>query len=212
MHCQKRFKQTSIMEITKDYLKRKHAEFNKEYFGGCLPNVFFIIGKNKRTLGYYRHRQFGLCDIMISTFYDRTERDFCRTLLHEMIHQYIAVKGLRDSSLHGKYFKSYANMLNDFGWNITAREAMPTDITTTKTHEYNVLRFKEKSGTYFVFVSASNMYDEFFRRLSQANLSNGHFAELERFKSTNPIFSSFVQCRSRISGKRITKEELSTYR
>lgn len=200
------------MELTTNFLKHKHSEYNKEYFGGCLPNVIFIIKKNKRTLGHYLHKHFGLSEIMISTYYDRSERDFCRTLLHEMIHQYIDFKGLKDTSMHGRYFKEYSKMLNAHGWNITAREKLPSNISTTEKHEYHVIKFREKSGSYFIFVSCSSHYNDFFQKLNQLSFSNGVYSEIEKYKTTNPIFSTFPQCRSNIRGRRITKDELPAYR
>lgn len=199
-------KQTRIMKVTKEFLSQKHREYNQQYFGGMLPSVFFLIKKTKKTLGFYRGRNFGMCEIMISTYYDRSEHDVCRTLLHEMIHQYIHVKDLKDTSPHGKYFKHYAHMLNQYGWNITARERLPQDIQTSEVHTYNVIRIKQASN-YFIFVVSSANFNDY-----KIQLTKRYGDKLSYFVTTNPIFSKFPQCRSRIRGRVIMEHELSNYR
>lgn len=194
------------MKVTKEFLSQKHREYNQQYFGNMLPSVCFLIKKTKRTLGYYRRRNFGVCEIMISAYYDRSERDYCRTLLHEMIHQYIHVKGINDTSVHGKYFKQYANKLNQYGWNITAREMLPQDIQTSEEHTYNVIRIKQTSN-YFICVVSSANFNNY-----KMQLAKRYGDKLSYFVTTNPIFSNFPKCRSRLRGRVIMEHELSNYR
>jgi hypothetical protein len=74
--------------------------------------------KRKRPLfGKTQYYDFVL---RISTRLEQTEEEIIDTLLHEMIHLYIASHQLKDSSSHGKIFRQMMNDLNQrFGRHIT---------------------------------------------------------------------------------------------
>lgn len=191
------------MKLTIDFLKVNHKKYNELYFNNSLTMPNFLIKKTcKKTLGYYMKSK---NIIMISTFYERTERDIIRTLIHEMIHQFIDEQNIKDTSTHGYVFKGIANRINVDGWNITVKEKLPQDIQTSKKHLYHIIRFKEDNGKYFIFVTASNCYDYFYYGLKQ------RYSNVERYKSHNPIFVNFKQCRSRIMGLRVSEHELVKY-
>ena len=103
--------------------------FNARYFDCELPKPHFVVNHARRMLGQFScrkirkglFRRYQMVDytIKVSDFYKMEEHDYQSTLLHEMIHYYIAYKGLRDSSAHGILFRQWMTRLNHDGWHIT---------------------------------------------------------------------------------------------
>ena len=109
------------MKPTQEYIERRFSEFNKQYFSGQLPTVPVRLTsartylgqlgfKRKRTLlGAIKNYDFVL---RISIRTDLPEQEVEDTLLHEMIHLYIASKQLRDTSAHGRLFRQLMTEIN----------------------------------------------------------------------------------------------------
>ena len=115
--------------LTLEFLNQKFDELNELCFGGALPKVSIRLSKARTylgQLGFKRKRPlFGKTQyydfvLRISTRLEQTEEEIIDTLLHEMIHLYIASHQLKDSSSHGKVFRQMMNDLNQrFGRHIT---------------------------------------------------------------------------------------------
>lgn len=75
----------TIIEITKADLKKRHAEYNKLYFGGKLSTPTFKFLTVNRPFGQYR---FFRNEIWMSKRIKWTEPFLKEVLIHEMIHQY----------------------------------------------------------------------------------------------------------------------------
>ena len=109
------------MTPTLPYLQEKFSYYNALCFDGRLPSIPILLSKAKTFLGRleYRRRR-GLlgretyCDarIRISTRYDRTDAETDDVLIHEMIHLYILVKGIKDTSTHGQRFRQIMTDVN----------------------------------------------------------------------------------------------------
>ena len=109
------------MIVTVEFLNQKFAEMNGLCFGGELPMVSIRLSnartylgqlgyKRKRTLlGKQRYYDFV---IRISTHLEQTDEEITDTLLHEMIHLYIASHQLKDTSTHGQLFRKMMTDLN----------------------------------------------------------------------------------------------------
>lgn len=63
----------------------------------------------RRLLGRTRHVDFTLT---ISAFYDLLQEEIDDTIIHEMIHLYIASQNLKDDSPHGHLFRQKMNEIN----------------------------------------------------------------------------------------------------
>lgn len=128
LRTQRDFKRT-LMIPTIEYIQQKFAEFNVLMFGGelTMPPIQLsrartFVGqcaaKKKRTLLHgtklYDFRlKFSIC-------FDLPEREWEDTIIHEMIHYYIGVKGLKDSSAHGQVFRQMMENINQrFGRSLT---------------------------------------------------------------------------------------------
>jgi hypothetical protein len=117
------------MMLTLEFLNQKFDELNELCFGGALPKVSIRLSKARTylgQLGFKRKRPlFGKTQyydfvLRISTRLEQTEEEIIDTLLHEMIHLYIASHQLKDSSSHGPVFRQMMNDLNQrFGRHIT---------------------------------------------------------------------------------------------
>ena len=120
-------------ELTIDYMLREFRLFNAMYFDGCLPVPALKTGRARTSLGTFscrRRKQWllggpRLCDFVIrlSTAYSMTEKDYQNVLLHEMIHYYIAYKGIKDTSPHGDVFRMEMERINRDGWQIAVRHS-----------------------------------------------------------------------------------------
>lgn len=79
--------------LTKEWIAKSYDKFNIECFGAALPSSLktdFEITHSRRNLGEFRHdRKRNIQTIRISDYYDRSERAYANTLLHEMCHAYV---------------------------------------------------------------------------------------------------------------------------
>lgn len=117
------------MTVTLAYLKEMFAAFNAECFGDELPVPVLKVGRARTMLGSlkYRKRRSLLghlrCSdftLTVSSFYDLPQEELDDTILHEMIHLFIASRNMRDDAPHGRLFRRKMDELNSrFGRHIT---------------------------------------------------------------------------------------------
>lgn len=111
------------------FIENKFEEFNTLVFGGKLPKPPIKLSKAKTYLGqcaFKRSRSwFGKtkCEdflLRFSTRYDLSASEIEDIILHEMIHYYIGVFQLKDTSAHGKIFRQMmADINHAYGRHIT---------------------------------------------------------------------------------------------
>ena len=121
------------MKISIDWIKNNFTFFNNKYFEGNLPVPKFQcadIGSGKLGLyelpgAQYDKRTGKITKVVnngiltINSRFDRGEKDFQETLLHEMIHEYIyLVKRFVPKNLHGEMFMEAAKPMIADGFNI----------------------------------------------------------------------------------------------
>lgn len=152
------------MRVSTEYLQNRFGTFNTAYFGGILPVPRFVVSNSRTVLGKFcclRQRagllRRAVCTdftIMVSAWYDVTERDYDNVLLHEMIHYYIAFRQLRDTSAHGPLFRREMKRLNALGWNInvTTRTGQWTVAERNRRGRYTVLALTTSDGRHFLSV------------------------------------------------------------
>lgn len=110
------------MKATKEYVEKKFEEFDKQIFGGRLPKIPVLLGDASSYLGQcisdtrrlpdgrLEHTNFRL---RINTRIDLEERELEDVIIHEMIHYFILLHGLGDSSAHGHLFKAMMRSINE---------------------------------------------------------------------------------------------------
>ena len=116
------------MALTIDILHAWFRQFNADYFGDELPVPRILLSKARTRLGTMSYRRvrkllrwtYTDFTIRISTYYECSEREYQETLLHEMIHYYIGVNKLKDTSAHGQIFRDMMNTINEkYGRHLT---------------------------------------------------------------------------------------------
>lgn len=109
------------MRPTLDVLYKKFDDFNKLCFEGKLPAVEIKLSRARKSLGQLRfkttrtllgRKRISDISIAISTSFDMSETIMEDILIHEMIHLYILVNKIKDTSPHGPAFRSIMNEIN----------------------------------------------------------------------------------------------------
>lgn len=144
------------------------VQFNEELFGGELSAVHVRWSK-RATLcaGLCRYQYNSLnpdarmCDIALSEplLKYRPRSDLLNTLLHEMIHAYLFVRGEeqpRDRDGHGPRFLYHAGRINHkLGTNITVYHTFHDEVKQYKVHVWKCNGPCQKKPPYFGIVSRS---------------------------------------------------------
>ena len=110
-----------VMVPTIQYIEAKFKEYNTLMFDGSLQMppiklsrartfVAQCAAKKRRTL-FHGIRLFDF-SLKFSTCFDLPEKEWEDTIIHEMIHYYIGVNGLKDTSAHGKLFRQMMDEIN----------------------------------------------------------------------------------------------------
>lgn len=117
------------MNITIPYIKQKFEEFNQQMFAGKLPMLPIRLSDAKTFLGVCtykkRKKKNGKIEkynftLRINTRIDLSEKEVEDTIIHEMIHYYIGVNQLEDTSAHGQVFQQIMETINlKYGRNLT---------------------------------------------------------------------------------------------
>lgn len=109
------------MIATVPFIEKRFEEFNNRMFGGRLPRIPVELSKARTYLGIctYKKRKKagGLVEhddyrLRVSTRFDLPEQELEDTIIHEMIHCYIGVCHLKDTSSHGETFRKIMNFIN----------------------------------------------------------------------------------------------------
>lgn len=116
------------MRATVPYVEKRFNQFNKDIFAGELPMLPIELSNAKSFLGVcvfkVRRFPFGKTEnydfrLKINGRVDFPERELEDIIIHEMIHYYIGVKQIKDTSPHGKLFRTMMALINQrFGRNI----------------------------------------------------------------------------------------------
>lgn len=187
--------------------------FNRKYFNGELPLPRLALGNSRTRLGSMSCRRrrtltgWRLSDfaIRLSTYYDCTEREMQTVLLHEMIHYYIAWKGIRDDAPHGSVFRSIMNRLNTrHGWDISVSASMRGRKTAAPHNDRRprlVLALENSRGECFLTVVNPRYAAQLKSRLKNA----ADATQRAWFVSTDPFFSYFTTVRS-LRARKVKRE------
>lgn len=107
------------MEITKELLTEKFAEYNKLYFKNRLYTPEFKIVQKFSRFGSFSCEKISKRGrpqkprIEISDFYIIDENTLRNILVHEMLHFYLALRHIDVDITHGDEFVKHMNELNE---------------------------------------------------------------------------------------------------
>ena len=107
-------------------LQMMFAECNHLYFNDELKEIPIEFEPNNVNYGefYYDITPKGIdnCHIKIADNHERTKKEYVSTLVHEMIHYYLAYKHIDNEITHGEAFLKMSEGFNrKYGLNITER-------------------------------------------------------------------------------------------
>lgn len=148
------------MKPTEEFVEERFRHFNALCFGGILPEVPVVLTSVKSYIGMcsYRKRRIGRgryeyydFKFRINTRIDLSESEWEDIILHEMIHYYIALNGLQDSSAHGPLFRKMMRFINGtYGRHITVTQRTSAvqreQLTGTKARERVVAMVSFRDG------------------------------------------------------------------
>lgn len=198
------------MELSIFWIKENFAKFNKKIFNDKLETPHFKIFKSSKVNGrcsWKRNILSGECDfeISISNYYDRTQKEFENTLIHEMIHLEFVQKGeFREH--HGRKWQKRAYEIGqEFGYDIkrcnqaTSFERMANDQVQMTTANY-VVRYKSKDGRTLMARISPKYLPRF------VNYLNSYAENVEWFITTNKIFSNYRKSVKLLNSYYVTEE------
>ena len=199
------------MRPTVEYLQKQFTFLNNQCFEGKLKPVNIVLSNASTFLGrlcFVRKRVWGkvrLSDflIRISVRYDMEESVIIDTLLHEMIHYYIASSNIKDTSSHGEVFQKIMNALNArFGYHlsITHKVVDGTAMAEQKAKEREMKRTAYKrhfigvaqlhDGNTYVLQAASTRVRMLDRQLRQYY----PIKSLQWYGSISPFWNKYPNC------------------
>ena len=193
------------MKVTVEYLEERFDTFNAMCFEGALPRIPIRLSNARSFVGrlqfrpvrdwlgrIVRREDFVL---RISTRFDLPEAEIEDTLIHEMIHYWIALEGLRDTSTHGKIFRAKMKEINALhGRHLTiSHKTTPEELDRdTCVRDHHVCVSQLADGRTAVTVAASTCVPRIRRMLrwSPTVRSSAWFV------SRDPWFNRFPRCRT----------------
>ena len=131
---------------TVPYIQSCFDEYNARFFDGSLPAIPIKLSHARTFLGkvtfmkrrpwlFWGDWQYSNFVLRINTRFDLPEELIQDTILHEMIHYYIAVNHLRDTSSHGRLFRQEMKRINaEANRHITISYKMDKLLSTQITH------------------------------------------------------------------------------
>ena len=190
---------------TLEYLEERFDTFNAMCFDGALPRIPIRLSHARSFVGRIQYKpvrnwrgKVVRCEdfvLRISTRFDLSEAETEDTLIHEMIHYWIAFTGQRDSSTHGRLFRAKMKEINEsYGRHLTiSHRSTPEELdrdTRARTHHVCVSRLAD--GRTAVTVCASTCV----RQIRRAFALTPSVRHTTWFTTTDPWFNRFPRCRT----------------
>lgn len=118
---------TVKMRYTIDFAQQRFDQFNKQIFNSslpcptfCLANVRSYMAQMHRTCTGRLFNKKTVYTMKLNVRYDLEERCAEDIIIHEMIHLFLWVKNMKDTSAHGPIFRETMYRINKaYGRNIT---------------------------------------------------------------------------------------------
>lgn len=208
------------MTASVPFVESSFAKFNGLCFGGILPPIPVVMVKARSFLGkvaYRRERGFpGVIrctgfTIRISSLFDLPETEWEDVVLHEMIHYFIAWRGIRDTSAHGREFRKMMEEINfRFGRNITVRHRckdgqLPPKAASAR-RPVNVCISQLRDGNWGVTLCSDAMLPQIRRGLPRYY----RLKSMEWSVTSDPFFDRYPRSRTP-KIYRITREEIDEH-
>ena len=191
------------MTPTVEYIREHFDLYNRQMFGGTLPvppihltNARTYMGQMtcKKRVGLFGKKHFSDFALRISKRFDFSEQELQDTLIHEMIHYYIAYNQLQDTSSHGQIFRQMMNGINGkFNRHLTVSHR------TSREERLQVIGSKPRPRVFAIVLMADGYhYIKSVPRIKQRILtmhrrlaSSPLIQSVSWYYSTDPFFALF---------------------
>lgn len=191
------------MRPTLDYVKEKFNEYNLKIFGGRLPEVPVTLCGVSSFVAQYKSQIRTLPDgrrehynhlLRFSTAFDLPEKELEDTVIHEMIHYFIALHGLGDRTAHGPLFKAMMQSINEtHGRNISiSHRTSHSEMTAArcagkKWHVIAILHFTSGVTGVKVLPRVIPKIIDYYNGVT----ASGNICSVELFLHNDPFFNRF---------------------
>lgn len=187
------------MKATEEYIRERFEVFNREMFGGRLPLLPFELSDAKTFLGRLcferkadEQGKLHSCNfrMKISTRRDLDPRVVDDTIIHEMIHYFIELHQLKDTSPHGAIFKSIMQSINAaHGRAISISHKDPDKASSTKAvwHVIAAMTTTDNKLLVKVLPRIGNKILYFHTKA----LAASNIASIELYLHNNPFFNQY---------------------
>ncbi len=193
------------MTLSVEYLEERFDTFNELCFGGALPRIPIKVSNARTFVGRLQYRP--VRDwrgrvvrredfvLRISRRFDLPEAEIEDTLIHEMIHYWIALEGLKDLSTHGQLFRAKMKEINaQYGRHLTiSHKTTPEEFdrdTRVRDHWFCVSQLAD--GRTALTVAAQSR----IARIKRAFRWSPTVRSQTWYHSTDPWFNRFPRCRT----------------
>lgn len=186
------------------FLREKYQYFNNLCFNNSLPDIDIKLSRSRTAGGnlrfHYLKNAFGVKKvkspvISISIIYDLPQDVVEDVLIHEMIHYYILVKKLKDTSMHGVVFRREMERINTtYNRNITIT-LKNTDIDysqDTQRKMHFVCVFKHTDGRTMFAPTTKSSFRKLWKQMETATA----ITEIKWYLTNNPYFNRFRHVRT----------------
>lgn len=211
-----------LLQTRHDYWKDRIGELGI-WDPSLFRPIFIVIRKNHRryhALFQRRIKTIGSKKEILDkiVFYNKV-KDFDpkfvdSVLVHEMIHQFIIQNEIKDSSSHGKIFKSFMNQINQaFPHELVIRikdenPDMPLAGPGDKVH---VLLFLQLIDGNTLCCVINHLKIQDFQKMVVKNKKRWGVVKFVWAQSNDVFFNSFTRCTTRLHGIRKNPSELKKF-
>lgn len=186
-----------------DYIREHFDLYNRQMFGGTLPvlpvhltNARTYMGQMtcRKRVGFFGKKHFSDFALRISRRFDFSETELQDTLIHEMIHYYIAYNQLQDTSAHGQTFRQMMKEINEkFGRHITLSHR------TSREERLQVIGTKPRPRIFAIitmqdgqhYIKSVPRIEQRMRAMHRRIASSPQVADIKWYYSTDPYFALF---------------------
>ena len=216
------------MKLNLEYLCQRHEYWKYEIGKAGIWNplqfgdVLIEIGrKSKNYNGVFKRRRtirkgiVTVCDkIVLYNNADDFEPMFIDSVLvHEMIHQYITQNSIKDTSAHGKIFKSFMKKINhsfpgELQINLKAHNPSAPNKGAGLTIHYLMKVWNSKEA-YCCVVHPKSLHE--IERLVKRLKRSGTISGYSWAQSVDVHFNSYSRCMKRLRGIKRSKREMEDF-
>jgi len=205
------------MKATFQFVKTAFDRFNKLCFEGILPVIPIQMMESRSYLGKvtYKVRRdfFGVpvayedFGLKVSSAFDLPVNELEDVVIHEMIHYYIAWRGIADTSSHGDAYKRIMDTINlKYGRHITISHRITEGELEQEIRANHICVSQLQDGNWGVTVCAKTKIFEIHRNLPKYY----HLQSMAWYGSIDPFFNKYPRSKTPKIYK-VTKTELDEH-